>query len=441
MRGRCSWLALLLCALSAASQELSPKGPKQEISLTELAALLERRNLDLREASERLSQLQHEWRAAYDRLLPAVAVDLGWRRIEGRKQGSFGDFRSVEFSRTEGGLGLVLSLNPIAQWHAIEAAHYRYLGALEEREALRQQLLAQLATLYLDLALTRRRAELLRQRLANDQTIVELVQARLKAGRATADDLLRARAQQDLHRAELVAVERLWRELSLEVARLLRWPIPRLLYPKRLSPWKPPAVGSLDPRTHPQVRALKARVEATDRERSEKLWRLLAPQLELELHGLLLGHHPGDLHPGERYRVALSWRLSAAEWEEEQAAEAALRLTRDRLQRLLEAQEAELKKAEEALAAAHRRLREIEGAVSSLRAGIELAQRRYRLGRALLVELLDAENRLFEALLARAKAIYDLNLAQLRLLAASGRLTPEALRLLEEPASDPREGA
>lgn len=417
---------LLIQTALAAAKPPGKDWPRKTVSFQQVIDVALTRNLDLAAATQRVQLDERRWEAEREQQLPALSVGAGFSHVDGRRQGSFGDFQSVDFNRTEGGIGLEWRLNPGERWHAAQSAHYEYERSQSERRDAQQQLLFRTAQLYQALFLGKRRVEIATQRLANDDAIIATVKARIRAGRASEDDLLRAQSQRALHHAGMISIRHLWLQASIEVARILRWPVPILLEPAENdpAPWKIPTIPT---GLHPEIEAAEAEVAAAREKREEALWKLIGPEVDFRVEGLLLGKHPGDLSGGERYRAALTWRLSAGDWEDKRARDIALALAATRLQRTREAVEAERNAALEATESARLRWLEIEAAMDALEKTVKLADARYRAGKALLIELLDAEKRLFEARLRAAEALRDYNLAQVRYLSASGLLDRDTL--------------
>ncbi len=419
-------LITLIPTVHAASYRPPEEWPRKTVTFQQVIDSALTRNLDLAAATQRITLSERHWEAERERQLPSLSMGAGFSHTDGRKQGSFGDFKSVDFNRTEGNLGIEWQINPLERWHAIQGAHYEYQRSRSQHRDTQQQLLFRTAELYQALLLGKRRVKISNQRLANDDTIITTVKARIRAGRATSDDLFRAQSRRALDHAGKITIYHLWTQASIEIARILRWPGPVLLEPGENDPgpWRiqQPTTGQ-----HPEIEIAEADLAAAREKREEALWKLLGPEVDLRVQGLLIGKNPSDLRGGERYRAGLTWHLSAADWQEKRARDAALTLAATHLQRTREAVEAERNAALEATSAAQRRWREIQAAMDALEKTVTLADARYRAGKALLIELLDAEKRLFDARLRAAEALRDYNLAQVRYLSAAGRLDRNTL--------------
>jgi len=95
-------LITLIPTVHAASYRPPEEWPRKTVTFQQVIDSALTRNLDLAAATQRITLSERHWEAERERQLPSLSMGAGFSHTDGRKQGSFGDFKSVDFNRTEG---------------------------------------------------------------------------------------------------------------------------------------------------------------------------------------------------------------------------------------------------------------------------------------------------------------------------------------------------
>lgn len=176
----------------------------------------------------------------------------------------------------------------------------------------------------------------------------------------------------------------------------------------------------------PDVQAARSRVHAAEDALSAARWEIYGPDLVAEIRRTEIGTDIDDLERGSRNQALLLWDLSPARFSrlpqrraERRVAEISARAVEDRARGEVLAARADLRASREEIPLAHAGL---QAATDNLR----LNQARFQAGTALALEVLGAEDTLAGATLNLARAILRYNMAQVKLLASTGKIRREA---------------
>ena len=303
-----------------------------------------------------------------------------------------------------------------ARQHQYSSSRYRYLDS-------RQRVLLGVSELYQNLRVAQIGTAIAHRLVEDRRRMVEVIRDRVEAGAALASELAQARAALAAARSQWVAAANQWAQSSIRLARVLRWDPETLLLARGNTPQ--PKARSQSVR--PDLQALREAVQAAEETVTASWWRLWGPELQVQLGVTGLGTSLGDLDDQEFYRVFLGWRLSLADWDEVRQQRLKWEQTRLRLQQLDDTIRAEMASAARQIQSAREQVPLARERLAAAREHLELATTRYRAGKAILLEVLNAEAILAQARFDLAEAVSLLHLARIRYLAASGALTPEQL--------------
>jgi len=398
------------------------------LTLAEAVDLALAGNLDLALAAaerERAAASVLESRGA---LLPSLDLGAFFHTRDGRVQGSFGNLRDVDFDTYQYGAALTYRVNLGAQIHRASAARRQLDRATYERLEAEQRVLLDVAEAFHDVVLARIAVQVTEQLVADSTSFVAIATARERAGIGPGSDTARAEAKLAADRQEEVEARQLWVETSARLATILRLEPEVVLAPAehRLAAWELEAGAVTDER--PDVAAARQGVEAVGHTRAAAWWDLLAPELAAGVGRVQLGDDLDDMDGRSETAAGLFWRLSVDKLGGVRRRDAELDAARLQLQRVEDTAAAELEVRRHEVAGARQRLPLARAGVVAAERNLRISSTRFKGGTAIALEVFDAQNTLARARLALAATIVDLNLAQVRHLAASGTLAPSHLR-------------
>jgi outer membrane protein TolC len=424
--------------VSAAPNPATEEEARRLIDLVEALALAERQSLEGRRAGARTRIAEGEVAEARLGWIPELTASAGIGRTNGQVQGSFGDFRDVDF-RTAAPFGrLALGLNPAEAWLGAAAAGRRAGSARAQEEAVRRLVLVRAAELYYELLEEKAGVEISRLAVQDARDLLRITEVLLRQGLGRGDDAERARVELANAEQRLLQAERRVRRASINLAAALDLDPSVMLSPREdaveertlVSPDDDP--GPLLERalaSRPEIAGAREALEAERSDRAGEIARVAAPRIETFYQDGSTGERFDDLSGLRRYGVSATWTLSVGELR-------GIRTSSDRIEEaalaLRQAEQEVRADVERALidarTAAARTLKARE-ALEAAEAALRISQVRFRNGAALAIEVLQAEQALEQARLSEVAALVDYNQAQVRLRSQVGPLAPEDLAL------------
>ncbi len=381
-------------------------------------------------ASVRVQQERHAF-------FPSFGAGSNFAYATHRSFGSFGTERNVNFGNFDAALSLSLRLNPGKQVHSLRAARREYEQSQFQSLNARQQALLGVSELYQGLLLRVEASAIVEKLVEDGQRILRIVQLRTDMGVSLGSDLMRARAKLALNQQQAIAARNDWIQESIRLARVLRWDPAVLLQPvegmsltqgsvqtKKIQPY-----SAAD---RPDLKAAESALSAAVERQVAAEWKFWSPSLELQAQYLQLGIKLNDLANGERYRFSLSWDFSLAGWDQIQIERRKAALAEIRFERESDLAKAEITGASNEIEAALARIPLAQKSRIAAKKNVELAVARYRAGKVILIEVLDAEDILALGRLSVAEAISAYNVAQVKFLVAIGQMTRENLMTAPE---------
>ncbi len=367
-------------------------------------------------------------------LAPSLLFGAGYGRVDGRIQGSFGLLADRTFSTYQGGAALVYENNIGAGISEAIAQGKGLAAAALEALSTEQRLLLRVAELYEDLKLATVGVDIARELIDSGEEFLKIAAARAEAGVGLGADVSRARAKLASDRQQLIEAVQARNDTSRRLALTLRiGPQDRLvpdearLTPRRLAmgpdhtEMRPAPGEGIEFR--PDVLATHQRAEAARMQARAAFWELLSPELRAEFGQIEIGATSSDLERRSQYRAMLLWTISPGEigtLRERRAEEEAARL------RSIESEfraVSEIQETEQDLQAASRSIPLAGQGLDAAAENLRLSQARFKAGTAITLEVLDAQNVLAHARFTLARSIVAYNTAQVRYLAATGRLS------------------
>jgi outer membrane protein len=433
----CLLLAARVPAFAATGDVSSAKEEtRRPIDLVEVLSLADRQSLEGRRAGARARIAEGEAAEARLAWIPELAASAGIGRTEGQVQGSFGDFRDVDF-RTAAPFGrLTLGLNPAEAWLGTSAANRRAGSARAQEEAVRRLVLVRAAELYYELLAEKAGVEVSRLAVQDARDLLRITEVLLRQGLGRGDDTERARAELANAEQRLLEAERRFRRASINLAAALDLDPSVALDPREdtvqertlVSPDGDP--GPLIERAlaaRPEIAAAREGLEALRSDRAGDIARLAAPRVEAFYQEGATGERYIELSELRRSGVSATWTLSVGglrrvRTSTVRAEEAALALRQAEQEVRTDVAAAAVD-----LRAAAARTAKAREAREAAEAALRIGQVRLRNGTALAIEVLQAEQALEQARLSEIAALVDYNQAQVRLRSQVGPLAPADL--------------
>lgn len=411
-------------------------GESHEIDLLEALRLAERQSLEVRRADARTRIAAGEAREAFLEWIPELTASAGRGRTDGQVQGSFGDFRDVDF-RTVAPFGrLALGINPAQTWFGAAAAARREESAGEQERAVRRLVLVRTSELYHDLLRERAGVSISRMAVEDARDLLQIAEVLLRQGMGRGDDAERARAELANAEQRLIEARRRFHRASINLATALSLDPAVLLVPaedsvvaKTLVPleegFAPILQRALEAR--PEIAAARRLLSARRSDRAGVVAALASPRLELFYQEGSTGESYDDLSGLRRYGATATWSVSVSGMRR-------VRTAADRLEEsALALEQAEREVRADVLAAwvdaqsAAARIEKAQRARLAAEATLRISQIRFRNGTSLAIEVLQAEQALEQARLSEIAALADYNQAQVRLRAQAEAVAPADL--------------
>ena len=409
---------------------------QRSIDLAEALAQAESANFDARQAGVQSRIAAGEAVEARLGWIPSLTASSGIGRTDGQVQGSFGDFREVDFRSAAPLARLSLELNPVQTWFGVEAASRRSEGAAEFERAVRRLVLVRVAELYFELVRERASVDVSRLAVEDARDLLRISEVLLRQGMGRGDDAERARVELASTQQRLLDAERRFHRASINLATALNLDPQTTLVPatrgvdevtlvrpdQDLEEILRQAVA-----TRPELAAARRRLEEQRSERRAVIAGLASPTIEAFYQQGATGENYGDLNQLTRYGVTASWTLSPSGLRRVETAadrSAAATLALDQAEQEIRAEATAAFDDLRLFAAQVEHARQARAAAET---ALRISQVRFRNGTSLAIEVLQAEQALEQARAAEVATIADYNQAQVRLRAQIGPVTPADL--------------
>jgi outer membrane protein TolC len=420
-------VSVFLAAFSA------PRAEEMVIDLEATLRLAGANNLEIALAREKTAEAAAKRKAArQDVFLPALTLDSPYRRHEGLTQGTDGAFVDVEKQSVAPGVRASLEVHVGETRYALLAARRRLDAGQHAEDASRQAVLLRAAEQYFDLAETFAAVRVLEDAAALSEELLKQMEARVKLGVGYQVDVLRVKTElahqrlrllQRREAASLASVQ-LVETLALEPDTALR-PAEDEMAPLALVEDAPPLREMLDMAwgRRPELQKHSEIQEAFRADWRRARVAPLFPFVRADVFAGQMGPNYGDLESSRDYQIFVGWKIGKGGLldlgrrelyrSHLDAAEIEAEIARRRVSaEVVEARAAFLSKKEQLVLA--------DKAVEFAEESFRLNAGRHKLGIALPLEVIQAEDALLRARLDRLAAVAALNKAQYRLKAALG---------------------
>lgn len=410
------------------------------IDLSAVAQLVQARNTDILSARRRVEAVYGQYASRVGGAFPVLSPGVLFEFHRGGARDSSGRIITADFASLQPAAALDWVVNPGQVVYDILASKKQLQASQQDELMVRIRTMQQAATQYYDLCLAQATIAADREIQRQAEELVRITSSKLKEGTAVPADDLRARAvlaqrQQDM----LLAINGFY-HASISLAATLDLDASVTLAPR---PDKVVCLTLVDDNAgldrlmvlaienRPDLKATRERLAAADAGQNATVWGGLGP-------GVAAGHEGGgiasrtngqsfDMRGQQDATVGVGWRLSAAAFGDIQTAQSRYRLAIVDVQAQIDQLRAEVV---QAVQDSRTNVKLVPIATQELTAAAESLRRitvSFRVGKAILLDVLEAQSLLAEARLRYARSVVAYNQSQIRILAAMGLLDAAAL--------------
>lgn len=408
--------------------------PTRVITLHEAIELTLVQNLDLTlaRAEEKVSDLRKE--VEISKFIPSLEVGAFTGHKQGRLQGSFGDLQNVDYNTFDNQFGVVYRINIGKQVQSTLAASRELERSVLQTLDTKQRLLMRIFELYQNLIIVKYGVVVSKQLVDDSESFVSIARSREATGIGLGSEVARAEAKLASDRRELVELKKIWKSVSIGFAIVLNIPTHVLLDPAEDQLKLQFLISDSDVQNtetyaskRPDVLAAKKSFDSAEHKVSEAYWDLLGPEIAVGVQEHFIGDHADILNNRTDVGAYLYWSISVEKFNRIRQIKAEKEISKIRALKIEEVATGEINTARNDIYASQEQIPLAKVEVKAAETNLRISQSRYRAGTAIALEILDAENSLAQARLNLAKSIVAFNLAQARLVTATGIISKEIM--------------
>jgi len=368
--------------------------------------------------------------------LPELHGGFRVRHLEGAEVGSLGPFaENLSFTEYEPSASVEWRFSPFEQIAAFRASRKEEKAATYEVADERRRAMEAAAKLYYRILLSRASHRVASSLVEDAREFLTLARARTSGGVESGSDVARAEAELAEAKQKRQRTLKHWRVVSAELAARLGWEqVDRLVTPDNdqtlttrtiVEESQTDRLISLAEKSRSDLKSAEKQVEAAEKRRVAAQWGVFGLQVGTSVGGRFIGVDLVDIGPsfigrgfvGARIDFAQFGAVTAAKGREEVQNAERLKVERE-IRR-------EITTAKARLVSARNSLEEARNQLDAAERNHDIQKSRFEAGDAFGIEVIRAQNQLAEARLDLARRIASYNLAQVELLAATGRLSPD----------------
>ena len=408
------------------------------IDLPTVLRVANARNLDIRQARERLEANRGRYEANVEAIFPVIAPSIAYNHFQGVGQNANGTLTGpIHFDNLVPGLSIQWILNPAVVVYDIIASKRRMEASTQQEQGIILETSRSAAIEYYDLMLAQARLQVAQNAVNEATELLRITQLQVQAGTGLPADEVRAQAQLAGFQQDVVAALDDFYQASVKLTLTLHLdpvvtlvPGPREINQATLVREDLPIEQLLETAVQyrPEMESARKLLAAAQADRGATVWGGIGPQLQARfgVNGIktVTPHHHFDWSEQQKDGVGASIALGPSTFGNIKTAKANERSAEIDVQRELDVVRAAVVSAQQASAsnaklipAAHRHL---DAAQEALR----LTQANLQAGTALLIDVLQAQNAEDDARLRYVAAVVHYNQSQVNLLAALGLLEP-----------------
>ncbi|MCD6531255.1 TolC family protein [bacterium] len=412
---------VLLFAIAFGQQAQSYSQNGTVMTLAEAESLLSERNNDIKVARAQYEQAAANYLSAWSSFLPTAGFSANWRRYDHQMISIRND--QFIYSRDSYSLGLSADFPLFSGGRDLIALKEAKLSADISRlayEDTRRRMHYQLVQAYFNFVRAAMQLEIARQSLARIQDEQKIVQKKYSLGSASEMDLSRIRVQVAQKQFALVQAENNFDRARENLCAMLSLPLDTLIYPD--TTYLPKSAGEIPPVEHFLDRykhnnswrqaSLDLKIKKLDRLSSFLAY---LPRVSLSgSWGWSGGETPQSLSEirddgSASFGLSLSWTLfsGTSRIGTIKRSAASLEAAKNSLNKSTISVQRDIREAYRMMVEAVESYNLATVQIEDARLNLETVQKRYELGSATLLELLDGELALEQAQLQRINAIAD----------------------------------
>src|SRR4051794_3771860 len=411
------------------------------------------RNIDIRQARERVVGAQGRYESSLGAIFPVFAPSVSYEHLQGSVRAVNGPLLAADFNAFFPSALIQWAINPGRVYYDIVAARKRLDAAEGQEQSVVMDTVRAAAVQYYDLALAQAKLAAAQKAVSEAEELLRLTRLRVGAGAGLRADELRAESAVAARRQDLALAMNDFYQASVTLAVTLHLDPAVTLVPR---PDPLPAICLVREELdlgrllaialawRPDLRGVRDLAAAAAAEGGSTAWGNLGPQVQVGYKaGAISTQTPQrttGLHEQEQFFANAGWALGLSTFGQIKTANAAERQARLEADRQLDLVRARVARAGEESAPQPKLIPMARQQAAAAEEALRLAQANLRAGTMLTLDVLQAEDAVDEARLRHATAVARYNQAQVNLLAAVGLIDPASLfppNTPESPSAPP----
>jgi outer membrane protein TolC len=397
------------------------------------------RNLDIREAQQRIEASRGEYDSSVGAIFPSLSPGVSAVGISGAVANPGGGFGVANFANVFPFAALQWVINPGQVAYDLVASKRRLEASAQEEQAVTQETTRAAADQYYDLVLAQAQVAVAQQAMEEAEELLRIERLRLSAGTGLPADEQRAEAALAGRQQDLLTALNGFYNASVKLTVTLHLDPTVMLVP-RAGPMRQATLVRDDlpiddmltsaVRYRPDLEAVRTLLAAARADKSATVWGGLGPQIQAT--GTLEPTPPArsaadTTFRDQKYAATAGFNWSAATFGRIKSAVANVKIAGIDLDRELDQVRAAVVFAHQASLTAAQLIPIASQQVTSAEEALRLTQENLKAGTGLTVDVLQAEDTADQARARYATAIVSYNQSQVNLLAALGLIDSVSL--------------
>ena len=392
------------------------------------------RNLDIRQARQRVEANRGRYESNVEAIFPVIAPSIAYWHFQGVGQNANGTLTPpVHFDNLVPALSIQWILNPGAIVYDIIASKRRLEASDQQERSVVLETTRAAAVLYYDLVLAQARLAVAQEAVNEAQELLRITQLQVNAGTGLPADELRAEASLAGFQQDVVLALSNFYQTSITLTLTLHLdpavtlvPAPRQIAQTTLvrDDLSIDSLLGMASQNRPDLQAVRTLLLASRADTGAAVWGGLGPQVQAAytVYGLktdLPGRH-NDWKEAQKAGASAGFALGASTFGNLKTAQANERSAGIDLQRQTDLVRGAVVSAKQSSAANSKLIPVARRQLDSAQEALRLTQANLKAGTALLLDVLQAENAAEDARLRYVTAVVRYNQSQVNLLAALG---------------------
>jgi outer membrane protein TolC len=423
------------------------------IDLPTVARVSVARNLEIKQARQRVEISRGQYESSVGAVFPVVAPSITGSHLHGVGQNANGTLALANFTDFLPAISVNWVLNPGQVVYDIIASKRRLEAADQQEQAVTQETTRVAAVQYYDLVLTQAQVSVQRQAMEEAGELLRIERLRSQEGTGLPADELRAEAALANAQQDLLTAVNAFYDASVRLAVTLHLDATIMLVPQT-GAMKQTALVRDDlsitemlaaaTRYRPDLGAIRKLLEAAQADKSATVWGDLGPQFQASYTFAGLAAHTtgqdGALHEQQRVAGTAGFALGASTYGQINTASANRNVASLNVESQLDQIRAVVVSAHQASITAAKLIPIAVRQVNFAEEALRLTQANLKSGTGLTIDVLQAQAAADQARYRYATAIVRYNQSEVNLLAALGLIDQTSLLPLSaaNPAASER---